>query len=62
MAGNPAVRGSNPGWVELTCVGMPSVRGGRSRRTAARACRCRGLAPVGVIDGAMKSAMMCWTW
>ena len=60
MAGNPAVRGSIPGWVELTCVGMPSVRGGRSRRTA-RACRCRGRAPVGVIDGAMKSVMMCWT-
>ena len=58
MAGNPAVRGSIPGWVELTCVGMPSVRGGRSRRTAT-ACRCRGLAPV---DGAMKSATMCWTW
>ena len=57
MAGNPAVRGSIPGWVELTCVGMPSVRGGRSRRTV-RACRCRGLAP----DVAMKSAMMCWKW
>ena len=58
MAGNPAVRGSIPGWVELTCVGMPSVRGGRSRRTV-RACRCRGQSPV---DGAMESAMLCWTW